>query len=50
MVGIRLTPQERDELHALAAQLGESMSDLVRRLVAQERGRVQRPSKRPRKG
>lgn len=53
MVGIRMTPQERDDLHALAEQLKVTMSDLVRRLVEEERARVspeKRASKRPRKG
>lgn len=34
MVGFRVTPEERDELHHLAAQLGMTLSALIRESVA----------------
>jgi cell division protein ZapA (FtsZ GTPase activity inhibitor) len=37
---LRVTPEERDEIRALARYLNSSMSDLLRRLLAEERRRL----------
>ena len=34
MVGFRVTPEERDEIQYLAAQLGMTVSNLIRESVA----------------
>lgn len=47
MVGFRLTEKERDEWHALAQEIGESLSDLVRRLMDEERARVKKKKRQP---
>ncbi len=44
---IRVTPEERAEVMALARYLKCTVSDLVRQLVAQERARLVADGKRP---
>jgi hypothetical protein len=42
-----VTPEEGDGMHALAQYLGESLSEMLRRLYLQERSRVVAEGKRP---
>lgn len=42
-----VTPEEGDGMHALAQYLGESLSEMIRRLYLQERARVVAEGKRP---
>lgn len=44
---VRTTREELESWHALAEYLGESTSDMVRRLVAAERRRLLAYGKRP---
>lgn len=43
----RVTPEERDGMNGLAQYLGETLSQMFRRLYAQERARLVAEGKRP---
>ena len=44
---VRVTPEEHDELTALARYLGETAADMIRRLINDERARLVASGKKP---